>query len=396
MTASDRRDAGTDVLRGLSVLLVVLHHINLRFALNHYDVANLLPKPLARVVFWSGYYAVIVFFVISGFLITGLSLRRWASLGHIDARAFYAMRFARIVPCLVALLLVLSVLHLAGIHDYVIDSSRASLPRAIIAALTFHFNWLEGTRGYLPGAWDVLWSLSIEEAFYVAFPLVCLVVRRETVLVVPLLAVIAIGPFVRVWNADIEPWDEYAYLACFDGIAFGCLAALINARLAPSGRWLIAAFACGVGAMLLIVVMLHTASALGLISTGLYITMLELGAALVLIAFAGGLFANASWRGTRTLRAIGRWSYEIYLTHMFVVFSLVALFKATGASLAYVGVWYLGALAASVVLGAIVARGYSEPLNAALRARLLGPTTSRVAAPGISATTWPPRQRARP
>jgi len=212
-------------------------------------------------------------------------------------------------------------------------------------------------------------------------------VRRETVLVVPLLAVIAIGPFVRVWNADIEPWDEYAYLACFDGIAFGCLAALVHARLAPSRQWLVAAFVCGVGAMLLIVVFRHTASALGLISTGLYITMLELGAALVLIAFAGGLFANASWRGTRTLRAIGRWSYEIYLTHMFVVFSLVALFKATGASLAYVGVWYLGALAASVVLGAIVARGYSEPLNAALRARLLGPTTSRVAAPEISATT---------
>jgi peptidoglycan/LPS O-acetylase OafA/YrhL len=377
MTSADRRvagasrDAGIDFLRGLSVLLVVVHHVNLRFALNHYDVANLLPKPLARVVFWSGYYAVIVFFVISGFLITSLSLRRWSSLGGIDVRAFYAMRFARIVPCLIALLVVLSVLHLAGAHDYVIDPARATLPRAIVAALTFHFNWLEGTRGYLPGSWDVLWSLSIEEAFYVAFPLACLLARREAVLILPLIALIVLGPFVRIWNADIEPWDEYAYLACVDGIAFGCLAALVHVRLAPSRRWLVAAFACGIGAMLLIVVFRQAARALGLVSTGLYITVLEMGAALVLLAFAGGLFASASWRGTRAIRAIGQRSYEIYLTHMFVVFATVALFKATGARLALVGFWYLGALVASVLLGAIVARWYSVPANDALRARLL-------------------------
>jgi peptidoglycan/LPS O-acetylase OafA/YrhL len=383
MTAADRRDAGIDLLRGLCVLLVVLHHVNLRFALNHYDVANLLPKPLARVVFWSGYYAVIVFFVISGFLITSLSLRRWSALPHIDARAFYVMRFARIFPCLIALLAVLSLMHFAGVADFVLDPTKTSPGRAIVAALTFHFNWLEGTRGYLPGSWDVLWSLSIEEAFYVAFPLVCLLVRREVVLVVPLLALVAIGPFVRVWNADIVPWDEYAYLACFDGIAFGCLAALVHARLAPSRRWLVAAFACGVGAMLLIVVFRHTANALGLVATGLYITVLELGAALVLLALAGGLFANASWRGTRTIGAVGRWSYEIYLTHMFVVFATVAVFKSIGASLAHAGVWYVGALIASVLLGAFVARAYSEPVNAALRARLL----PRAPQTRVSATT---------
>ncbi|HKP65558.1 MAG TPA: acyltransferase family protein, partial [Casimicrobiaceae bacterium] len=224
---------------------------------------------------------------------------------------------------------------------------------------------------------------SIEEAFYVAFPLVCLFVRREAMLVVPLVALIALGPFVRVWNADIEPWDEYAYLACFDGIAFGCLAALIHARLASSRGWLVAAFAGGVGAMLLIVVFRHTASALGLVTTGLYITVLELGTALVLLAFAGGLFANASWRGTRTIRAIGRQSYEIYLTHMSVVFATVALFKATGASLAYVGIWYLGALVASALLGTIVARWYSEPANDALRARMLAPVARTL----VSATT---------
>ena len=37
-----------------------------------------------------------------------------------------------------------------------------------------HLNWLEARTGYLPAAWNVLWSLSVEEAFYLAFPLLCM------------------------------------------------------------------------------------------------------------------------------------------------------------------------------------------------------------------------------
>jgi peptidoglycan/LPS O-acetylase OafA/YrhL len=369
------------------VLSVVLHHIHLRFALNHYDVATLAPKPLARVMFWSGYYAVIVFFVISGFLITTLSIERWRSLARIDVRAFYALRFARIFPCLVALLAVLSILHLAGATDYVIDPSRSSLVRAIVAALTFHFNWLEGTRGYLPGSWDVLWSLSIEEAFYVAFPLICIALRREALALVPIAALIVIGPFSRVFGGGKEPWDEYAYLSCMDGIAFGCLAALIHARIAPSRMLLRIAFVCGCVAMLLVVAFRQTTVALGLVSTGLYITVLELGAALALLGMANGMLARLwSARGTGAMRAIGRRSYEIYLTHMFVVFATVALFKATGAHLNYIWLWYAGAMTASVLLGYAIAKYYSAPANAAIRARLLVERRHATAASAEDAT----------
>ena len=367
---------GIDALRGLCILLVVLHHTHLRFSLNHYDVAALLPKPIARVLFWNGYYAVIVFFVISGFLITNLSLRRWTTLPAIDARKFYWMRFARIFPCLLALLAVLSILHVAGISDYVIDPSRSSLWRAIVAALTFHFNWLEGTRGYLPGSWDVLWSLSIEEAFYVFFPLVCLALRRETRVLVPILALIAIGPVSRVYTAGTEPWDEYAYLSCMDGIAFGCLAALIHARCAPGLRWLRIAFVGGVAAMLLIVVFRQTTNALGLVSTGLYVTVLEAGAALVLLALAGGIGERFRVRRFGVLGFVGRRSYEIYLTHMFVVFTTVAVFRAVGGDLSYVGVWYAGSIVASVLLGHIVSTWYSAPANRLIRQAAIGPASA--------------------
>jgi peptidoglycan/LPS O-acetylase OafA/YrhL len=71
---SGGRLEGVDVLRGLSVLLVTLHHIHLRFVLNDFPVENVLPGLLSRVVFMSGYNAVIIFFVISGFLITRLPI----------------------------------------------------------------------------------------------------------------------------------------------------------------------------------------------------------------------------------------------------------------------------------------------------------------------------------
>lgn len=360
--------AGIDVLRGLAVLAVVLHHVHLRFVLNHFDVAALLPKPIARVVFWSGYYGVIVFFVISGFLITNLSLRRWNALPRIDARNFYVMRFARIFPCLLALIAVLSVLHLAGVGDYAIDPATASLPRAIVAALTFHFNWLEGVRGYLPGSWDVLWSLSIEEAFYLFFPLVCIAVRSERAIAIALVGFVVIGPVSRVFDAASEPWDEYAYLSCMDGIALGCLAALLQARRAISHRASCIAFAIGVAMMTLVIAFRATTNALGLVSTGLYISVLEAGAALVLLGIANGVGERWSARGLfAALGFVGKRSYEIYLTHMFVVFSIVAAFKAMHADLAFVGVWYVAAVAASIALGDAVARGFSFPMNRAIR-----------------------------
>jgi peptidoglycan/LPS O-acetylase OafA/YrhL len=225
------RLAGVDVLRGLCVLLVVLHHIHLRFVLNHYAVDDVLPKMLNQVLFWSGYYSVITFFVISGFLITGLSIRRWGSLGDVHAGRFYGMRMARIVPCLLLLLLVLSLLHLSEVPGFVLKPERASLGRALGAALTFHVNWLEGHHGYLPGGWDVLWSLSVEETFYLLFPLACLSFRSEKLLLWPLLGLMVLGPINRTAYADQDPWGSYAYLSCMDGIAFGCLAAVVSARV---------------------------------------------------------------------------------------------------------------------------------------------------------------------
>jgi peptidoglycan/LPS O-acetylase OafA/YrhL len=365
------RSAGIDVIRGICVLLVTLHHIHLRFKFNLVAVKTLLPEPVARVLFWSGYFAVITFFVISGFLITSVSLRRWGSLGRLSLRQFYWLRFARIAPCLALLVLVLSALHLAQVNGFVIPPERASLGRAVLAALTFHVNWLEGHRGYLPGCWDVLWSLSVEEVFYLSFPVLCLLLRDVRWLLAPLLALIIIAPFNRMALAGRDPWEDYAYLSCMDGIALGCLAALFAARwgqrLGPGV--LRTMMALGIAAVSLIVVFRKLPLSLGLQEVGLGVSVLELGVALILIALSRGIGSTVLARGTGSIRAIGRWSYEIYLTHMLVVLGLVPFIVESKPAAPWILGWYALLLIASVALGWAVHDLYSEPLNRALRSR---------------------------
>jgi peptidoglycan/LPS O-acetylase OafA/YrhL len=112
---------------------------------------------------------------------------------------------------------------------------------------------------------------------------------------------------------------------------------------------------------------------LGLPRTGLNVTALELGTALLLIGLAGGAAQRiATWR-TGLLRLAGRCSYEIYLTHMFVVIPLVPLFRRVFPD-GPPGRWlyplaYALMLALAVLLGWLVARFFSEPANRWLRGR---------------------------
>jgi peptidoglycan/LPS O-acetylase OafA/YrhL len=361
---------GIDALRGLSALLVVLHHIHLRFKLNKFDVAGLFPEPVMQLLFWSGYYGVIFFFVISGFLITRLSISRWGSLDQPLIKQFYLLRIARIAPCLSLLLAVLSVLHSLAAAGFAINPERVTLARAVFAALTFHLNWLEGHHGYLPGNWDVLWSLSVEETFYVLFPLVCWLVRSERMFVVLLVCLIVYAPFNRVALGGQDAWEEYAYLSCMDGIAMGCIAALTAGRTQFKPHTLKCLL--WAGGVICVMSLLLREQATALHAVGMDLTVLEAGVALLLIALANGAGAKLLSKGTGLIRLIGRCSYEIYLTHMFVVLGLMNLIKGTQLSSAMILLWYSIMLLLSLVLGHLTFHYYSEPMNRLLRQRFTG------------------------
>jgi peptidoglycan/LPS O-acetylase OafA/YrhL len=103
---------GVDVLRGFSILSVVLLHIWLRMRFAGFGIGHWLPQWVAYRIFRNGDNGVTVFFAVSGFLITLTSLRRFGTLAGMQAARFYRIRFARIAPLLLLVLAVLSVLHL--------------------------------------------------------------------------------------------------------------------------------------------------------------------------------------------------------------------------------------------------------------------------------------------
>lgn len=366
---------GVDVLRGFSILSVVLLHTWIRMHFPGSPVYHEMRGQLAHLLLRNGDNGVTVFFAVSGFLITLTSLRRFGSLAQMRPMKFYRIRVARIAPLLLLLLAVLSALHLGNVEGFRIPAKTTTLPHALFAALTFHLNWLEAVHGYLPANWDVLWSLSVEEMFYLFFPLICVVLLRlrrgMPLFVVLLLVFAAMGPFARtVWTTN-PIWQEKTYLGGMDGIALGCLCALVTERLLRLGEglrkaWrkrLVAMEVVG-AAMILLIAMWppwHWMRYVG--RSGVDGTVLAVGACLVMIGSVVRGRAGSWW--TAPIRWFGRHSYEVYLTHEFVVVWGTTLYvKLRRGPLQ---LWFLGILLITAPLGALVARFFSEPMKRRLR-----------------------------
>ena len=366
---SPARNPRIDALRGLSVLLVVLFHLKIRYPLHETALGARLPRRVIDALQDHGFDAVTIFFVISGFLITRHTLRRHGSLRDLDLRAFYVRRAARILPFLLLLVAVLSALHGLGVPDFTISGEGQTLGRAVLAALFLHINLYEAQTGYLPGSWDVLWSLSIEEVFYLGFPLVCVTLRRPWLLGGGFLALGLALPELR--NDLRGMWMSKAYLPGMACIAMGVTAAMVSGAVtlhawaARALRWL---GGLGIASVLLAPDLLWPLLGHGLVlllttSTGLFLLGSDQGPRLAPISGLG-------W-----LRRVGQLSYEIYLTHMFLVLPAAALWKAVGLGATNAYLLYPTVAVASVALGHVCAHGFTNPVDRALRARWLGPRT---------------------
>lgn len=376
MTSTGTRNRKIDFLRGISILLVLFHHFNIAYRLDDTFLSRVFGWEAVRAVARNGNYGVTMFFVISGYLITANATRRWSGLGHVDVREFYGLRIARIVPCLLLLLAVVNALAMAGIAIFQ-NHSPAGTPVSFwlvnLASLTFWMNVLIGTHGWTNYALGVLWSLSVEEVFYLSFPLLCLAFRRESRLVALWLACIVVGPAYRFLHQGDEGAYLYAYFACFDAIATGCCAALLARRGVWRGRtWSVSAWPTAVA-------MTYVYLSWPIRESNVFgVTAMAFGTAILLLA-ANDCPNESTIRSTRmatVLEGFGRRSYELYLFHLIVLGLLRTIFPPSSVT----GDGKLPILFAYLVLSAClsvsIARMYAEPSSRIVR-QWLSPRRSR-------------------
>jgi peptidoglycan/LPS O-acetylase OafA/YrhL len=177
------------------------------------------------------------------------------------------------------------------------------------------------------------------------------------------------GPFARAKAFDPNPvWREYSYLGGMDAIAMGCLTSIFLAGRRISRRWV---WVCaGAGAALLVFSFGFSIEAykMGLGRNGLLMSVVGLGACLVIAAAV-----QSKWKAPWVLAPVlqmGQRSYEIYLTHMFVVIAAFAVFAAWGKPLGAAWWVFAAVIVVASLLGWVVSVGFSEPMNRWLRRRV--------------------------
>lgn len=364
----DQRNDVIDVLRGMAILFVLLHHLGLRVPLRSTSLADLIPRWFLDGLNFSGYEAVFTFFVLSGFLIAQRSIARWGSLGTIDLGAFYVRRFARIVPGMLGVVALLSALHILRTPDFVIQGREQSLEGAIASALGLHLNWYEAKTGYLPGGWDVLWSLSIEAVFYIGFPVACVLLRSRSLLLSATLLLALSLPIARSQIGDNAIWQQKAYVPGLSAIALGVAGTLMSTSL-PSTR------ACRLSLRLCGLVGLSAVLFAGSwLWKGLQhgVMLVLTGSTLCILLSATG--AGEVARGFRWIARCGRMSYEVYLTHMLVVLGVCRWWRLWQWPGEHAWLVYLMVVPLCLLLGGAYSRYFTTPAERWIRGALLSHT----------------------
>ncbi|WP_333661590.1 acyltransferase family protein [Acinetobacter sp.] len=356
-----------DSLRFISIFLVLLHHFNIPYKLFDTSINfQIFGEDITTLFARNGNYGVTMFFVISGYLITSHTIKRWGTLSQINMRDFYISRFARIMPTMILLICLVNLLGVFELKPFMTQAPNGIVvaqSTVNLAAITFWMNILIIENGWVNYVLGVLWSLSVEEVFYLLFPLTVLFLKKQSLFLIACIALILFCPYFRYLHYGAESGAYlYHYFSSFDGIAFGCLAALIAPQLKLNqNTWSFLKFAA-ISMMLLIYFSAPIKE-----SCVWGISLFALGTAIVILANVANEQVNVQVNRFKFLQNIGKNSYEIYLFHL-IILGFFKLFYTPALTQGDIKlVLLLIYLVLALGLGAVIARYFSNPLNQKIR-----------------------------
>ena len=291
-------------------------------------------------VFANGTYGVSCFFVVSGFVITQMLVGQNQDFFKLDLKNFYVKRAARLFPLLIVILLVgLLILKFHPQDDYPMSLCFRGANYRFgwdfwVSIFSFTFNWFILFKHQdVSFHWGVLWSLAVEEQFYLLYPLIVKTLKHPKNVVIFLTGVIFSGILFRtgiyLWMPQNFLMSTIASFAVFDQIAIGALAYFLLPKVKihfDEKPWLVYFFL-----LTGLSILLGTYCGTSTVKTSQLIlapTCLALGCALTIL---GGIHArNLSSPFWKTLSLPGQWSYGAYLWHVTILFLFWPLFASIG------------------------------------------------------------------
>lgn len=345
------RFAHIDALRAFSVTIVVVAHSGLGYVV-------------------PGGSGVTIFFTISGFIITLLLIKEKERTGRFSIYGFYERRAVKIFPPLLVLIIIPGVIW---------NLMREGEWGGLVAQVLFAFNWLKAQGGsdVLPGS-GVVWSLSVEEQFYIVWAVLWLFLARRvnylkaTVIVAASTATLSL--LLRIVYFALEVPVSRIYYGTdtrIEGIAIGVLCAVFVTRsLTDRPRWM---NPWTESSVLLTAVAIFFLSLLFREEWFRYTFRFTLQSLSAAIVISYGLLASSSRLRTvfdliatnRVVSYIGLSSYSIYLVHYPLIIGFRSIVRGDSTS------WLLivACVAMSIAAGCLIYRWLEVPIQRWHKAR---------------------------
>ena len=309
-SASERRLLGLDLLRSVAVLMILLSHMGP--APKAYGFLHELHWAFIR----GGWVAVDLFFVLSGFLVSGLLFDEHARHGHISFGRFFIRRGFKIYP---PLFFMMGITYVMYVSKYPLEFTD------LLPWFAFLQNYLQPARDYLWGYWGHTWTIANEEQFYLLLPFLLILLSRVSkdrpFVAIPWIAgvvsLVCLG--LRLWTDRLTPvYDTYTQRMPFhlraDSLFFGVLLSYLyhyhRARFTEIVSRFKLLFFC-LGVLFLMPALLFKEKVFFIHTFGL--TVFYLGSGLLLASMLVHDFKSNRWM--EPFVKIGVYSYSIYLWH---------------------------------------------------------------------------------